>query len=169
MVDVYTPEKRSEVMSAIRGRGNKSTELMLVSAMRKAGITGWRRHIVFKLDLQRIGNKSPTGRRRPSVICPDFTFRKERLVVFVDGCFWHRCPLHQTVPKNNAEFWAAKLDSNVIRDKAVNAALRRKGWGVMRIWEHQLKNAEQTIRKLRRRLSLRSNQLHESKAQTMAE
>ncbi len=169
MVDVFTPEKRSEVMSAIRGRGNKSTELLLANAMRKAGITGWRRHVVFKLDLQRTGHEVTSGKRRPSAIRPDFTFRKERLVVFVDGCFWHRCPLHQTVPKNNAEFWATKLDSNVVRDKAVNAAFRCKGWSVMRIWEHELKTAEQTIRKLRRRLSLRSNQLHEAKAQAVAE
>lgn len=146
-------------MSAIRGRGNKSTELLLTTAMRKAGITGWRRHVVFKLDLKRTGHEATPSKQRPSAIRPDFTFRKERLVVFVDGCFWHRCPLHQTVPKNNAEFWALKLDSNVVRDKAVNAAFRRKGWSVMRIWEHELKTTEQTIRTLRRRLSVRSKQL----------
>lgn len=69
---------------------------------------------------------------------------------------------------NNAEFWAKKLDSNVIRDKAVNKAFRREGWSVMRMWGHELKAAEQqTRRKLQRRFSSRSNQLRVAKAQTM--
>ncbi|MBI3222072.1 MAG: hypothetical protein HYZ46_03125 [Nitrosomonadales bacterium] len=70
MSDIWSKQKRSEVMSLIRSRGNKATELRLIEIFREHGITGWRR------------NQKLIGK-------PDFTFRRERIVVFVDGCFWH--------------------------------------------------------------------------------
>jgi DNA mismatch endonuclease (patch repair protein) len=120
MPDVFTKEKRSEVMSRIRGKGNKRTEEMLVQLFREEGITGWQRHL-----------KLP-GK-------PDFTFRKKRLTVFVDGCFWHGCPKCYRAPKGNRKFWEAKISRNRERDREVNRELKKRGWRVLRIAEHSLK------------------------------
>lgn len=64
-------------------------------------------------------------------------FRAARLAVFVDGCFWHRCPEHGTQPATNAGYWQAKLDRNVARDHRDEEDLERAGWTVLRIWEHE--------------------------------
>lgn len=69
---------------------------------------------------------------------PDLVFRGDGLVVFVDGCFWHGCPIHSTQPKTNATFWSEKLEANVSRDVRVTAELRVLGWTVLRIWQHQI-------------------------------
>jgi DNA mismatch endonuclease (patch repair protein) len=119
MPDVFTKEKRSQVMSRIRGSGNKQTEVALARIFRSNGINGWRR------------NQSIFGK-------PDFVFRKARVAVFVDGCFWHGCPQHGTMPKANRQFWQKKLSSNKNRDQLVNQTLRDAGWKVVRIWEHEL-------------------------------
>lgn len=68
---------------------------------------------------------------------PDIVFVSARLVVFVDGCFWHRCPQHGTDPEANAMWWKAKLDGNVVRDRRTDARLRELGWYVIRVWEHE--------------------------------
>jgi DNA mismatch endonuclease (patch repair protein) len=73
------------------------------------------------------------GRR----VRPDLVFSRARVAVFVDGCFWHRCPAHATHPKANADYWQAKFDRNVTRDRADDAALRSAGWTVVRVWEHE--------------------------------
>jgi DNA mismatch endonuclease (patch repair protein) len=118
MPDVFTQAKRSAVMARIRGSGNKDTELRMIALFREYGITGWRRNA-------RVFGK------------PDFVFRRERVAVFVDGCFWHGCPRpkHAPMPKNRAEWWAAKLLRNKERDRAVTRALRNAGWRVVRVWE----------------------------------
>lgn len=67
----------------------------------------------------------------------DIVWRGLRLVVFVDGCFWHGCPQHATRPTANAEWWAAKLDANVARDRRTDGELRGRGWTVLRFWEHE--------------------------------
>lgn len=125
MADVFTKEKRSEVMSRIRGKGNKDTEVALAKLFRANGITGWRRHY-------------------PILGRPDFAFPKHKLAVFVDGCFWHGCPKHGTQPKGNRKFWFAKLEANKGRDRKVNRLLRAKGWRVLRIWEHDLSRSQST-------------------------
>ncbi len=121
MADVFTPAKRSAVMSLIRSRGNRATELRLIALMREHGITGWRRNA-------RVFGK------------PDFVFRRERVAVFVDGCFWHGCPKpkHAPLPKNNADWWATKLSRNKARDLLANRTLRKAGWTVLRVWECDL-------------------------------
>jgi len=121
MPDVFTPAKRSAVMSAIRGKGNKATELRMIALFRAHGITGWRRGVAL------LGK-------------PDFVFRRERVALFVDGCFWHGCPKpkHAPLPKTRAEWWGAKLARNKARDKAVTRALRKEGWTVLRVWECDL-------------------------------
>lgn len=68
---------------------------------------------------------------------PDLVFGRARVAVFVDGCFWHRCPTHATNPASNAEYWQAKFDRNVQRDRADDAALDAAGWTVVRVWEHE--------------------------------
>jgi DNA mismatch endonuclease (patch repair protein) len=133
MPDIFTPEKRSEVMSRIRSHGNKDTELVLVALMRAAGINGWRRR-----------QKLP-GR-------PDFVFRRERVCVFVDGCFWHGCPAHYRRPKSKRSFWDAKIARNRARDRKVARELRAAGWSVLRVWEHSLKNPGPVLARLRRAL-----------------
>lgn len=122
MSDVFTKQKRSEVMSRIRGRGNKDTELTLARIFRLNRVTGWRRH-------------------QPVFGKPDFIFPKRKLAVFVDGCFWHGCPKHATKPKNNAAFWQKKFSANKRRDVLVTRTLRREGWRVLRIWECDLQRA----------------------------
>src|SRR5438128_3213667 len=97
MSDIFTKTKRSEVMSRIRGHGNRDTEVAMINLFRRNHITGWRRH------------QTLCGR-------PDFVFRKARLALFVDGCFWHSCPKHATKPKSNAAFWQKKFAANKIRD-----------------------------------------------------
>lgn len=66
----------------------------------------------------------------------DLVFTRKRVVVFVDGCFWHGCPEHATAPKNNAEWWREKLAANVARDTRNRALLRDMGWMVVQVWEH---------------------------------
>jgi DNA mismatch endonuclease (patch repair protein) len=67
----------------------------------------------------------------------DIVFTGARLAVFVDGCFWHRCPDHGTSPRTNSDYWQAKLDRNVARDLRNNDALTASGWTVVRVWEHE--------------------------------
>ena len=119
MPDIFTKAKRSAVMSKIRGRGNKNTELALINLLRKHRINGWRRN-------QKVFGK------------PDFLFRQNRLALFVDGCFWHSCPQHCKIPVGNHAFWKKKFAANKARDRRVNRELRKLGWRVIRIWEHDL-------------------------------
>jgi DNA mismatch endonuclease, patch repair protein len=134
MADVYTKKKRSQVMAAIRSRGNKDTELKLLTILRAAHITGWRRH-------------------QPLPGHPDFTFRRHRLAIFVDGCFWHGCPKHGRNPGSNAAYWTPKLTRNKARDRAVTAQLRKAEWKVLRLWEHQLKRPDTTTAKIKKALA----------------
>ncbi len=68
---------------------------------------------------------------------PDIVFSRARLAVFVDGCFWHACPVHGVLPKNNREWWAQKLATNVERDRRKDAALAALGWLPVHLWEHE--------------------------------
>lgn len=134
MPDVFSKEKRSIVMSHIRGKGNKETELAMIKILRENKITGWRR------------NKPVFGK-------PDFVFPKQKVALFVDGCFWHVCPEHCNYPKNNAEFWKKKLQKNVERDLLVNQVLVDKGWKVIRVWEHELKDPKKVADAITKQLS----------------
>lgn len=86
---------------------------------------------------------------------PDVAFTRAKIAVFVDGCFWHLCPDHGTLPRNNREWWRAKLDRNVARDRAKDAALAELGWCVVHVWEHETPGeaADLVEAEWRRRLS----------------
>jgi DNA mismatch endonuclease (patch repair protein) len=133
---------RSQLMSRIRSRGNKKTEIALIRLLRARRITGWRRH-------------------QPLPGRPDFLFRREHVAVFVDGCFWHGCPVCYRRPSSNQAFWDQKLKTNRARDRRVTSELRATGWTVLRIWEHQLtKGGDACIRRLLSAL----NPTHKGKA-----
>lgn len=117
--DTVSKEKRSEIMRAVRSRGNRDTELVLVRLLRKHKISGWRRHVGLTSNA-------------------DFVFRKQKVALFVDGCFWHGCARHCRMPKGNSSYWIPKIASNKTRDRRVSRLLRRAGWQVIRIWEHQM-------------------------------
>lgn len=68
---------------------------------------------------------------------PDIVFVSARVAVYVDGCFWHSCPIHGTAPKSNSKWWCEKLTKNVERDRRTDEALAAAGWKVVRIWEHE--------------------------------
>jgi DNA mismatch endonuclease (patch repair protein) len=164
MSDVFSKAKRSEVMSRIRSRGNKATEVVLARLLRKHHITGWRRQvqIIGRAVLPRGPNLKAVPQHRPTFrVRPDFVFRQVRLALFVDGCFWHGCPQHGTQPKGNRAFWKKKFAANLARDRLVNRVLRRANWHVLRIWEHTLrwatmKKANETclLRRIQRVLNL---------------
>ena len=135
MADVFGPEIRSRVMRSIRSRGNRSTEIWLASLLRSSGIRGWRRH------------------RRVAGSIPDFVFSHRRLAIFVDGCFWHGCPLHSHASSSNTGYWIPKLAGNRARDRAATARLRRAGWRVIRLWEHDLGEGRRSIRRIKAALA----------------
>lgn len=120
MADFLTRSERSKRMAAIRSMGNLTTELRMVMLLREHLIRGWQRH-----------QKLP-GR-------PDFVFRKEKLALFVDGCFWHGCPRCYRAPSTRSSFWREKVESNRRRDRRVDRELRKKGWSVARVWECSLR------------------------------
>jgi DNA mismatch endonuclease (patch repair protein) len=135
MADIWTKKKRSEVMSLIRGKGNKETEQTLLALLKREKITGWRRHL-------------------PLPGKPDFAFPKQKVAIFVDGCFWHGCPRCYTRPKTNRAFWDKKRTDNIARDKRVTRQLRRQGWKVIRIWQHSLpKSPSVCLTRIRRALA----------------
>ncbi|MBE3039243.1 MAG: very short patch repair endonuclease [Chloroflexi bacterium] len=137
MPDFLSKETRSKVMAAIRSKGNKDTELLLASIFRTNGISGWR--------------------RQPRLVGrPDFVFPKERLAVFIDGCFWHGCRWHCRMPKSRLEYWRPKIERNRRRDKEANRLLLEKGWKILRIWEHSLRDPKLLVSKVSAALSRES-------------
>lgn len=137
MADVFTKEKRSEIMSRVRGRGNLATEKKLIQLFRQNSITGWRRNY-------------------PLFGKPDFVFPKRKIAVFVDGEFWHGHSTLGKIPKTNAKFWEEKIARNKKRDRLVNRTLKEKGWIVIRIWQHQLKGTR-WMQKIERALNQKVN------------
>ena len=129
-MDTFTKAERSRIMSRVKSSENKSTEAAFITLMKERGITGWRRH-------------------QPVFGKPDFVFRKTRIAVFIDGCFWHGCPKHCRMPATNRDYWERKIGRNLERDKKVKRELRKAGRTVVRIWEHELKDGT-VSRKLRR-------------------
>ena len=126
MADVFDKEKRSQIMSAVHSKKNKSTELKLIDIFKRYGIIGWRRNYNVK------GH-------------PDFIFPRKKVAVFVDGCFWHGHDCRNTRPNDNAEYWQKKRERNMQHDKAVTEMFENRGWTVIRIWECELKRKNEHI------------------------
>lgn len=131
MSDVFDKKARSEIMRAVKSKNPKSTELTLIKLFKENHIIGWRHSYNVK------GH-------------PDFVFLKERLAIFVDGCFWHGHDCRNTRPADNAEYWAKKRARNMQHDKEVTELFERRGWTVIRIWECELrrKNMDQTVQRI---------------------
>lgn len=109
---------RSEQMSRIRGRDTKP-ELAVSEALEARGFFG------------EPAAKTPAGKA-------DLVFAEARVAVFIDGCFWHGCPLHYARPRSREEFWSAKLLENLERDARQSRTLTDAGWKVVRLWEHEV-------------------------------
>ena len=120
-MDTVDKETRSRYMSAVRSRGNRSTEKQMLNRLQQHKLNGWRRHY------------SING-------TPDFCWVKKKVALFVDGCFWHGCPRCYNTPKSNVIFWKAKVAGNRKRDRKFNALLRQKGWTIIRIWECRIRD-----------------------------
>jgi DNA mismatch endonuclease (patch repair protein) len=119
-MDVYGRNVRSYVMSRIRGR-NTSAELLLRRSLWASGLRGYRIH----------------GRLPGS---PDICWKSLHLAVFVDGCFWHKCPMCKIrTPLNNRNYWQSKLKRNQLRDRRVDRTLGELGWTIIRFWEHEVR------------------------------
>lgn len=123
MSDVFDKEKRSDIMRQVKSKKNKSTELRLIEIFKQNGIKGWKR------------NYPVNGH-------PDFVFLKQRIAIFVDGCFWHGHDCRNTRPADNHEYWQKKRERNIQRDCEVTALFEACGWTVLRIWECELKKNE---------------------------
>ena len=122
MADVFDKEKRSDIMRQVKSKKNKSTELRLIEIFKQNGIAGWRRNYPVK------------GR-------PDFVFPKQKIAVFVDGCFWHGHDCRNTRPADNQDYWQQKRERNMKHDQEVTAMFEERGWTVLRIWECELKKS----------------------------
>lgn len=106
-------------MVANRGR-DTSPELAVRRSLHALGLR-------YRVDFAPLG-----GRRRADIV-----FTRQRTAVFIDGCFWHGCPDHATIPKSNVAYWAPKLRRNFERDRETDSLLRAAGWTVLRYWEHE--------------------------------
>jgi len=125
-------------MAAVRGSGNRTTELRLQMGLVRAGIAGW------------------TKQRSDLPGKPDFYFEGARLAVFVDGCFWHGCRKCGHIPKSHQDFWRAKIDRNRQRHRKVARLLDAQGISNMRLWEHQLNNGlDRCILRIGRTIQMR--------------
>jgi len=129
-MDTLSKSNRSALMSRVRSRGNATTESSIAKAFRLMAIAGWRRHVCLRM-------KSHTMNSIRTY--PDFIFRRHRVAVFVDGCFWHGCREHCSTPKTNMRWWREKLAANRTRDRLVTKVLRAHGWKVIRMWEHDVR------------------------------
>lgn len=137
MPDRVDKDTRSRVMSAVRSK-NTRLEQTLIEILNDAGIEGYERYA-----------ESLPG-------TPDVAFLDKKIAVFLDSCFWHGCPKHLRRPSSNKPYWESKIEKNIKRDKRQRSALRRLGWGVLRVWEHDLKKPLNIVRKVCRALEQRS-------------
>lgn len=133
--DPMTRAERSRCMSRIRGRDTK-VEIDLRKAV-------WSKGLRYRLHAKLPGT-------------PDLAFPKSRVALFIDGCFWHGCPIHGVRPKTNRAFWAKKLRQNFARDERTNLELRKTGWKVVRCWEHDVeRNLQRLVERLGRIVNAR--------------
>jgi DNA mismatch endonuclease (patch repair protein) len=119
----YPKPSSAQASAAMRGNRKRETrpEVALRSLLHRLGLR-YRKNLRIRL---------------PALsVTPDIVFLAARVAVFVDGCYWHCCPLHGTRPQVNSAYWEAKLSGNLARDRRVDRSLSEAGWTVVRIWEH---------------------------------
>jgi len=152
MSDIFTKDKRSAVMASVRSTGNRATELAMIRVFRELRITGWRRGKRLRLEEHTTARNRKNETKLSRIIRPDFVFPERKIAVFVDGEFWHGHPTRGRIPATRREWWAAKIEWNRRRDRLQNRMLRKKGWVVVRIWQHELtgKHLHKALGKLRR-------------------
>ena len=119
MPDVLTREQRSYNMSRIKGKDTKP-EILLRKLLFSKGLRGYR------VQPKLFGK-------------PDILFPVKRIAIFIDGCFWHKCPKCFVKPQTNKKFWENKIKTNIKRDKEVNRKLAGQGYKVIRFWEHEIR------------------------------
>ena len=128
MVDKFSKKTRSMIMSRIRGNDTKP-EIALRKALFRKGYRYSLKYRFKELNFK-----------------PDIVMVSRKICIFIDGCFWHRCPICFKEPKSNKRYWRPKLERNVERDKQQNQFLKKEGWKVIRIWEHQInKNLDKLL------------------------
>jgi len=125
MADVLTPSQRKYNMSRVRGK-DTGPEIKLRKLLLSQGIRGYRIH--YNLP----------GK-------PDIVFIKKKIAIFVDGCFWHKCPVCFQEPETRKEFWMKKIGTNVERDLKNTRQLQEEGWTVLRFWEHEIRKTPDNI------------------------
>lgn len=129
MVDKVSKEVRSRTMSAIRSNDTKM-EVKFRKALFAEGIR-------FRKNVSGLTGK------------PDVAIKSKKIAVFLDSCFWHRCPRHFRRPQSNLDYWIPKIDRNTKRDKMINARYKKMGWKVFRFWEHEVeKSLEKCVGKV---------------------
>lgn len=119
MSERITKEQRSNNMKAIKSQSKLEN---------KVSKALWNRGIRFRKNAKLFGK-------------PDISIKKYKIVIFIDSCFWHCCPLHGNKPKSNEKYWDKKLKRNVERDLEVNEYYTDNNWNIMRVWEHDIKNS----------------------------
>lgn len=134
-MDTFDPATRSRVMASVKSSGT-GLETKFLALLAGAGISG------FETQATGLPGK------------PDVIFAEKRIAVFVDSCFWHGCPLHLRRPSSNSDYWNAKINRNVARDRKKRAELRKSGWKVVRVWEHEMKFPAKVVAKIRRSLRM---------------
>lgn len=125
MADVLTEKQRKYNMSQIKSKNTKP-ELVLRKLLSENKIKGYRLH------------KNIPGK-------PDLVFTKRKLAIFIDGCFWHKCPKCFIKPETRTDFWLKKITGNVKRDKEITYKLQEQGWKILRFWEHQLEKTPSRV------------------------
>lgn len=118
MSDNLTPSQRTKNMQAIKSVSKLENHV--------AGEL-WKRGIRFRRNVKTLFGK------------PDIAIKKYKIVIFIDSCFWHCCPIHGNMPKSNFDYWKKKLDRNKARDKDVNEFYKENHWNILRVWEHAFK------------------------------
>jgi len=145
-MDIFSKEKRSDIMSKVRNKDSK-IEILLRKVL-------WKNGFRYRKNSTKYFGK------------PDIVLPKYKTVIFVDSCFWHKCPQHYGAPTTRKKFWEKKIEGNKKRDMEVNKYYTKTHWTLIRVWEHKLKQSlEQTIRKLLKSLDIKAgirnrNRLH---------
>ena len=130
-MDNLSTEKRSKVMAAIHSKDTKP-------------------ELILRDELSSMGLNFDTNYGKDKI---DIAFPDQKIAVFVDGCFWHGCPIHSHKITTNEAYWNPKLEKNKERDKQKMETLKAQGWKVMRFWEHELTDIETVVNKIQKALN----------------